>query len=677
MSFVRKFALGLCIVAVLLPFFAGAEEQPETIGYFEFSPKAEAVDTLVVDGRYYATGGEWGSRLVSREVDEDDAEWTVSGDSPDLGNAPFLTVLASAPEDLRGFWGTACGKSHVVFLNGNREDDRILAYQSIFDKWIEIGQLPWALKATGISSDSSGTFTVSSADGDLVVSAILQPTLYHWVNHLVVAALLLSILGIGAVMARREKSAGDYFRAGSRIPWWAAGLSMFAAMASAISLMAMPSNGFAENWIYFLISIFTVLIQLPIFLIYYVPLARRLKVAIANEYLERRYGLPARMLGFAFLTLTQVLIRVGSVLLLPSLALNAIFGLDLQTCILIMGGVTMLFVTLSGLEAVVWADVLQAIVMVSAIVICMLWVLTSLDMVPSEAWTILKEHNKLMLFDFSMHFSKPVEFVLAANILVYALGLIGDQSFIQRVQCTYSENESRKAMVTQLAVAVPLNFILFTLGTLLFLYYFKKPAALNPAMDPQQVFPFFAANNLPPGLPGLVVAALLAATMSTEAGALNSVANLGMEDVYRRFNKGATDHKCLVLGWVLTVVFGVLGTGFAFWRSFYPRGSVWNFTFELMGVVTAPLMAMYVLGIFTKRANNSGIWVGALGGVGAYFFVKYSGVIHLNALGYLPFCALFSVVVGYVFSLILPARKVDLTGLTAYTLLDKETMNED
>ena len=702
-----KQGLWFAVVLALLGSGAvkGAEETDKSFFEFKALTAEEAVDVSVpesveLSGLLYSVEA---GKLVCCTKGDDAAAPEVCGESPDLGTDPVLAVLgkyvvvagagaegtatysyypkdqswkslAASGDDLRGFFGIACGKSraHIIYLNGNEKDEGILAYYSVYDRWFEIGQLPEAIQVTGVQSTGENSFVIGSDRGALEVTAKLQPSKYHWINHLVVVALLISILSIGAIMARREKSAGDYFRAGSRIPWWAAGLSMFAAMASAISLMSMPSSGFASNWIYFSISIFTVLIQLPILLIYYVPLARRLKVSTANEYLERRYGLPARMLGFAFFTLTQVLIRVGSVLLLPSLALNAIFGLDLQVCILIMGGVTMLFVALGGLEAVVWADVLQAVVMVSAIVICALFALFKLHMVPAEAMDILNQFNKLQVFDWRMDLSSPVVIVLVANILATALGLIGDQNFIQRVQCTHNENESRKAMVTQLAIAVPLNLILFTLGTLLFLYYFDKPEVLSPAMKSEGVFPFFAAQTLPPGLPGVVVAALLAATMSTVAGALNSVANLGVEDVYRRFNKNATDHNCLILGRVLTVSFGVIGTGFALWQSVHELGDVWDRTFELMGMVLAPLTGMYVLGIFTRRANNAGIWVGALVSFGSFFFVKFSGIVNLNSLAYLPFCSLVSIVVGYVASLIIPARQKDLTGLTAYTLLDKE-----
>ncbi len=691
---------------------AGIVRGEETVvGFFEFASEppapsayAAAVDNagkVEVGGLLFTVDDEYGFGLVKREAADSEATWKPCAEAPaDLGKTPVLTVqggmlyvsgagadgraaflynpildewtpIASADEDMRGFVGIACGTDHILYFNGNQADERIIAYHRITDEWFEIGRLPEPMKAIAAApGDSINRFIVVSEESVLSGEAALEPTPYHWVNHLVVAALLLAIIGIGAFMSRREKSENDYFRAGNRIPWWAAGLSMFAALASAISLMSMPGKGYATNWIYFSISIFTVVIQLPILLIYYIPLARRLKVSTANEYLERRFGLPARMLGFVFFTLNQVLVRVGAILLLPSLALNSIFGLPLTVCILIMGGVTILFVTMGGLEAVVWADVLQAVVMVSAIVISALWVLFSLDMVPAEAMAILKAQDKLQLFDWRMDLSSPVVVVLAVNILAFALGMIGDQNFIQRVQCTHNENESRKAMITQLAIAVPLNLVLFILGTLLFLYYKTQPEVLSPALKPEGVFPLFAAQNLPIGLPGVVVAALLAATISTVAGGLNSVANLGVEDVYRRFNKNATDHSCLVLGRVLTIGFGLVGTGFALWASTGRLDSVWDMTFELMGLVLAPLTGIYVLGIFTKRANNVGIWIGAIAAVAARFYAKAQ--MDLNALAYLPFCMFVCIIVGYIASLIIPAKQVDLTGLTAYTLLDKD-----
>ena len=719
MSSVRKCTkLGWLFSALIVisPMLTTGAES--TGGFFRFSSDAvpsaeyekaiEHVGAVKIGIHLYAVAEARGFELARRDAGNPEAVWEPCPAPPvRLGVAPALAVqsgllylsgagedgresfsynplrnewtpISPAPENMQGFVGTGCGNDHVLFFNGNTEDDRIIAYHRITDEWVAIGRLPEAIKAICAQTDASDvdSFIVFSSSGAVRGKAVLQPTRYHFVNHLVVAALLLALIWIGARLSRREKSAADYFRAGNRIPWWAAGLSLFAAMASAISLMSMPGKGYASNWIFFSISIFTVLIQLPILLTFYVPLARRLKVATANEYLERRFSLPVRMLGFLFFTMNQVLIRVGVILLLPSLALSSIFGLPMDVSILIMGGVTIVFVTMGGLRAVVWADVLQSIVMVSAILICTLRALFSIDLDFHQAAGVLRQMDKLQLFDFRMDLTAPVVLVLGANILATALGMIGDQSFIQRVQCTRNEKESRKAMITQLAVAVPLNLILFLLGTLLFLHYKTNPLVLNPALKSEQIFPFFAAQNLPAGLPGVVVAALLAATISTVAGALNGVANLTVDDVYRRFFKNATDKKAVILGRVMTIGFGLVGTAFALRIARTDSlQSVWDLSFVMMGYVLAPLTGIFVLGIFTKQANSAGVWIGATFGVIACYMAKQNlipGMENLNALAYLPLVVLVCFSSGFLASRVFPGRKVDLTGLTAYTLLSPE-----
>ncbi|MBC8371736.1 MAG: hypothetical protein H8E25_17170 [Planctomycetes bacterium] len=159
------------------------------------------------------------------------------------------SALAAAPQDLRGFVATACGNDHLLYFNGQAADDAILAYHRTTDTWFAMGQLPAQLQV--LAAGSTGTkFTLYAADSALSGEAVLRATKYGWVDHSVVAVLMLVLVGVGLYFSKKEKSSGDYFRGGQRIPWWAAGLSLFATGASAISLMAMPGKAFAENWIY-------------------------------------------------------------------------------------------------------------------------------------------------------------------------------------------------------------------------------------------------------------------------------------------------------------------------------------------------------------------------------------------------------------------------------------------
>ena len=567
-----------------------------------------------------------------------------------------------------GMTASTCGDEHLIFLDTTKPSDRILIYYRVMDEWFENGKLPKPIQAVAVTAKSEPgkvDLTVFTATESLTGKVLQKPTKYHWVNHLVVVLLIIALIAIGSYFSKKESSENDYFRAGNRIPWWAAGLSLFASGASAISLMAMPGMSFANNWIFFSISIFVVIIQLPLLLFVYIPMIRRLNVATANEYLERRFGLPVRMLGFGLYSLNQMLGRMAAILLLPALALTAIFGLPMWMSILIMGVVATIYVTLGGLEAVIWTDVLQAIVMLLAVSTCCIFAFTKMDI--PNAGQIVSDMGKMQIFDFNMtDWTAPIFLVVLANVIATAMGLIGDQTFIQRIQCTADEGESRKTILTQMAVVIPMNIILFGLGTLLFLYYKGHPTDINPAMKSDGVFPFFAAQNLPIGMAGFVVAALLAATMSTVSGAINSVANLGVEDIYRRFSKKATDRKCVVLGRILTIGLGIFGTVAALWLASLNERSVWELALKIMGMILAPISGIFCLGVFTRRANSFGAWIGTI----ASWIVSYFGdkVLNVHGMVFLAIGIVTCIVVGYIASFLTPQSK-DLKGLTVYTLL--------
>ena len=579
------------------------------------------------------------------------------------------TQRSASPHDLRGMIATACGNDHILYFNGQAADDAMLAYHRTTDTWFAMGQLPSALQVLAVGSKGT-EFTLYGIDSVVSGEAVLRATKYGWVDHSVVAVLMLVLVGVGLHFSKKEKSSGDYFRGGQRIPWWAAGLSLFATGASAISLMAMPGKAFAENWIYFSSVFFLVSIQLPLLLLVYIPVARRLEISTANEYLERRFNLSVRMLGFVCFSLNQMLGRMASILLLPALAISAIFGMPMETSILIMGVVTTLFVTMGGLEAVIWTDVLQAVIMLLAVVVCAAYAFFALDITGPVAFELLGNLDKLQMFDFSFNWQGPVVVVLFLNTFVGVLGMIGDQNFIQRVQCTHDEKESRKAVYTQLAVAVPMNLVLFALGTLLFLFYVTRADTLSPALKPDSIFPFFAAQNLPVGLAGFVVVALLAATISTVSSAMNSVANLGVEDVYRRFFPDVTDDQCLKVGRYLTLGLGIFGTGAALLlANMSSLQSIWDLFLMITGMVLAPITGIFVLGIFTRRANNFGVWAGTAASIAANYYAKFHMDVH--PMVYMIIGVFSCTIVGYLASYLAPKTAKTLDGLTVYTLLKK------
>jgi len=607
-------------------------------------------------GTFYLFGKDAGQTAAS-EINA--YEFTASGG---------WRKLSSPPGELSSVLAGPCGDTHILLFSAGADDKEILAYHTITGQWVKIAMLPEAVFPLALTAKGT-EFSLISDKHVLGGEAILTPTKYSWIDHSLVVVFMVGMLYIGGYLAKRKKNSQDYFRGGQRIPWWAAGLSLFATGTSSISLMAMPGKSFSGDWVFFTISIYVVL-MLPIILLVNVPLARRLNVATSNEYLERRYNLLIRMCGSVIWSLLQIVGRMATIMLLPAFALSTIAGIPIEASILIMGIITTLYVYLGGLESVIWTDVIQGFIMVGTVGICTVWALLSLRTDAAGALQILSSGDKLHMWNWEVNWFEPCVLIMALNVFIGTLGGICDQNFIQRVQCVKDENESRKAIITQMAVAVPLNLVLFSMGTILFLFYRERPEMLSPAVKVDAVFPLFAAQNLPIGLAGLVIVAILAATMSTLSSALNSVANIGVEDFYRRLFKSATDRGCVILGRILTACLGIFGTVMSLVLAKTNLMSMWDLYLTILGILYGAIAGVFALGIYTRRGNTAGALIGGIASFPVVYYVK--NYTHLHFFLYVVVGIVTCVVVGYLTSLVIPAKKKDLTGLTVYTLLKRK-----
>lgn len=560
----------------------------------------------------------------------------------------------------------ACGQAHLLGFATQTDSSSLYSYHVTTDRWVSVALAEPLFPVLAALRTGELSFYLAGEHATRGGESVLQGTRYGWLDHAVVVLFMLGMLMIGWRLSRRENSNNDYFRGGQRIPFWASGLSLFATGASAISLMAMPGMAFSTDWTYLSISLYILLSTLVVLFIY-VPLARRLNVATANEYLERRYGLTIRLIGSVIYSANQILARLAAIMLLPAIALSAIIGMPMETSILIMGLVTTAYATMGGLEGVIWTDVIQAVVMILAVLLCASWAVVMMDLSPGTAFASLQSFGKLNIFDPSFGLLGPTMFVLFINAFVTTLGMMGDQNFIQRVQCTPSERDAKKAVLTQILVAVPLNVVLFSLGTILFLFYLERPQMLNPTIMSDGIFPVFAAQNLPAGLAGVVIAALFAATMSTLSSAINSTANIGVEDFFRRLKRTPpSDKACLRLGKVLTLILGLLGTASALWLANSDLRSVWDLAIMIAGMILGPIAGFFLLGIFTRRANSAGVLIGGIAAIVATAVCREFTPIHHFL--YLPVGVFTCLIVGYTASLLFPPSQKDLQGLTVYTL---------
>ncbi|MDD4025854.1 MAG: cyclically-permuted mutarotase family protein, partial [Kiritimatiellae bacterium] len=184
---------------------------------------------------------------------------------------------------------------------------------------------------------------------------------FHWINWAIVAAYLAVVAGIGFWFMRRNKTAETYFKGEGDLPWWAVSLSLYAALFSSITFLSIPALVYSSNMTYFAITFGQILV-VPIAVKWYLPFFRKLNLTSAYEYLELRFNLGCRLFASTAFILFMIA-SIAVIVYLPAIALSAVTGMNVNLAIAVVVGVTILYCALGGIEAVVWSDFLQGLLL--------------------------------------------------------------------------------------------------------------------------------------------------------------------------------------------------------------------------------------------------------------------------------------------------------------------------
>jgi len=510
----------------------------------------------------------------------------------------------------------------------------IWSFHTITQTWTKLGDLPNAPPVTTQAIKRGDEVILASGEVSpcvrtprIQVLHLKQARQFGTLNYWILAIYLALLVGIGIRFSRKQHSTEDFFKGGQRIPAWAAGLSIFGTQLSAITFMAIPAKTFATDWLYFFLMI-TIIMVAPLVIRYFLPFYRRFNLTTAYEYLELRFNRWIRWTGSIMYIFLQ-LGRLGIVLLLPSLALSVVTGIDVEICILSMGLLSIFYTVLGGIEAVIWTDVLQVIVLLGGALLSLIILYVHLDIETIQ--TAIAEHGKTQIFDFSWSFWEPTFWVviiggLATNLIQYG----SDQTVIQRYLTTSDEQNAAKSIRIGAWMALPSTLIFFSLGTLLFVYYQVEPSLLNPTLEKTDaVFPWFITSSLPQGISGLLIAAIFAASMSSLDSSMNSVATVLTTDFYRRSISDKEESFYLRLAKGFTVIIGVLGTGLALMMATWGISSLWDQFNMIVGLFAGGLGGVFLLGIFNAKANAKGALLGLLLSGLLQYYIKEFTALHL------------------------------------------------
>ncbi|MGI9427560.1 MAG: sodium:solute symporter [Bythopirellula sp.] len=489
-----------------------------------------------------------------------------------------------------------------------------------------------------------------------------EPMMLSSVDLAVMIVYLTTVVAFGCWFVRKSSNPQAFMVAGGTLPAWAVGLSIFGTYLSSNTFLGVPGKAYRSNWNGF---VFSLSLPLAAWLAvkYFVPFYRRLGQISAYEHLETRFGPWARTYAVVCYLLTQ-LARTGTILFGVSLALTALTGWPQATIIISAGALITLYTVVGGIEAVIWTDVVQSLVLMTGAVLILLLLLFGLPEGPTQVFTIGAQQEKFSLGSFALNFTSSTFWVMMLYGLFINLSNFGiDQSFVQRYHTARNEQQAARSVWLGALLYVPISLLFFLIGTSAFAYYQTHPdkqadlvqttrvqasAAINPEetetapldhelqADEQlgggqlgdRALPHFIVHGLPVGVRGLLIAAIIAAAMSSIDTSLNSSATVILADVYQRFvHPAAGERESMIVLYAATLLMGTIGTTAAV--AMIGVQSILDTWWLLSGIFAGGLLGLFLLGMVSKRAGNLAAIVGVSLGVCTILWMSLPGLLDL------------------------------------------------
>ena len=561
-----------------------------------------------------------------------------SGSWKRLADLPRAAVAAPSP-------APAPGASHLLVIGG---DDGtlvsfepksahpgfprdILGYDTVTDTWAVVGKVPEGTPAavTAPVVAWQGYHWVASGE---VRPAVRTPAVsgievrpvksaFGALNWTVVTVYLAAMIGIGVFFMKREAASTTeaYFRGGQRVPAWVAGLSIFATMLSALTFMGIPARAYRTDISWYLGQL-PILLIVPLVAAFYLPFFRKLDLTSAYEYLERRFSLACRL--FASLSFTAFhLGRIAIVLYLPALALATVSDIDVITAILVIGLLCLVYTVIGGIEAVVWTDAVQALVLMAGALLCFVLAAWHVDGGVAGLASIAARDDKLFesLRWESFDIGDGTTSALVLFVAFFFNSLVpytSSQDVVQRYVTTRDIDAARRSLRLTMWMSLSGGLLFFLLGTAVYAFYKTHPERLDPSLaSGDSILPFYIFHELPAGVSGLIIAAIFAAAQSTVSSSLNSVATTFVKDIDSRLLRpGRADRTYLRSAQAVVIVAGLAGTGIAVVMARSNIESAFATFNTMIGLTAGSLGGLFALGIFSRGANGAGALAGAVMG---------------------------------------------------------------
>jgi SSS family solute:Na+ symporter len=431
------------------------------------------------------------------------------------------------------------------------------------------------------------------------------PSVLSGPDYLVLLAVLAVLLAIGGAFSRQQRDTVDFFLARRSVPWWAAALSFLATEISAVTIISVPATAYSENFEYFQFFVGSSLAKLGVAFLF-IPAFYRHQVTTIYEFLGHRFGQASQVTGSIFFFVTR-LAGSGVRLMAPSLAVSILLGWPLPLTIAIFSVVSIAYIATGGVKAIVWTNVFQALVFLAAGAATLLFVLGQVEGGLGAVIDLAGSAGRLNVVNWGPAPGDPdfwrriltepnIWWVAVLNGFVGSMAAFGtDHDLMQRLLTVETRRQSQRTLaVTPLGTLVTL-IIYLGLGAALFTFYAQHPHL--PVSRPDDIVPHFVGQIMPPVLRGLMLSAIVVASIDSPLGSLTASF---VTDIYRPLLvRGRAERHYLLVSRVSVAMFGIVLALLAYAFSFFSQ-ILW-LAFKIAGVTFGSLLGVFLLGLLTTR----------------------------------------------------------------------------
>ena len=439
----------------------------------------------------------------------------------------------------------------------------------------------------------------------------------HPVDFIIIIAYMIGVVVLGWYFSRKQKDLRDYFLSDHDVPWWAIAASIVATETSVVTFISVPAFAFAATGAVggnftFLQLVMGYLLGRFIIVALFIPLYFRGELFTVYQILDRKFGGRVKRIAASLFIVTRSL-SDGVRIYATAIPLAVVTGWADWKSILVIGFVMIVFTYLGGITAVIWVEVIQLFIYIFGAIVAGLILLDRIPGGMSDVISVGGAAGKFQVFDFTFDIARSYTFwagVIGGAFLTTSTHGT-DQYMVQRYLCSKNARQASAALLTS-GLVVFIQFVMFlTIGVMLYVFY-SQQAPLPADVTPDRVFSHFISTELMTGVKGLVIAAMIAAAMSSS---LNAIASTTIADFYQPLlAPNRSEKHYLKVSRILTALWGAVQVAAAFYMIGKEKRIV-DTVLTIASFTNGPILGLFFLGALTKRVGRTGALVGVIAGI--------------------------------------------------------------